>query len=496
MKILSSDQIRKADAFTIENEPIKSYDLMERASNAFVTKFLELFAEKKKVYVFCGTGNNGGDGLAISRLLGERGWDVSVFVVGDPGRGTLDFATNLNKISGVHVLTEKSQFPAISKDDLIIDGLFGSGLSRPVEGVFKELIEYLNGSQGLRTSIDISSGLFAESGTQPLVAVEADHTITFQVPKLAFFQPSLHAYVGELHVVAIGLDQTFIDGQESNFYLTEVSDMIEIAPVREKFDHKGSAGRLLLVTGSKGKIGAGVLSARAALRAGVGLLTAHTPKCGTHIFQTSVPEAMTIEDVEENVISKIQAFEGIVGVGPGIGTDRKTINAVQEFLSVSKNPLVLDADALNILAIEKEWYKKIPTQSILTPHPGEFKRLVGDWKDDFQKLEMLRSFCIEHQVNVVLKGANSAVCDSNGVVYFNCSGNPGMATAGSGDVLTGIVSSFLAQGLQPIQALKLGVYIHGLAGDLAAGKKGVNGMIASDIIDEIPGAISETQGFR
>ncbi len=481
MKILSSSQIRAADQFTIENEPILSIDLMERASRAFVSKFTQLFTEKKRIIIFCGTGNNGGDGLAIGRMLIVEGWEVSIFTLGESG--SPDFEKNLKRTKNYALINEPSDFPKIEEDQVVIDGLFGSGLTRPVEGIASALIHYLNQQNAIKISIDIASGVYADVPIEKdSIAFRPHHTISFQVPKLVFFLPQYHEFVGEWHVVDIGLDQEFIAEQKSEFFFSERKRLETLIPKRDRFSHKSQVGKLLIIAGSHGKMGAAVLCAKAALRTGVGLINVHVPKCGVEILQISVPEAMIISDNDQEYISEINASDSTIAIGPGIGTQEKTKEALELFLTQAKEPMVLDADALNILAANKSLLSQVPEASILTPHPGEFKRLVGDWNDDFEKLELLKSFCIKHKLNTVLKGAYSAVCDTEGNIYFNPSGNPGMATAGSGDVLTGIVSSLLAQGLNPFHALQLGVYIHGLAGDLAAVKVGQISLVASDII--------------
>ncbi|MEP0984456.1 NAD(P)H-hydrate dehydratase [Ekhidna sp.] len=490
MKVLSSEQIRKADQFTIKNEPISSIDLMERASQAFVTKFLGLHPEKKSVYVFSGTGNNGGDGLAIARMIIERGWEVKVYVVGEEKKGSPDFKTNLYLLPSFELIQDQHNFPAIAPDSIILDGLFGSGLSRPLTGVYGDLVKFLNEQNAERIAIDISSGLYADQPIpDELVAFESHYTISFQSPKLAFFLPESEKYVGQWRVVDIGLDKSFIEAQSSNYRLSEVNEIRDLMPARSTFTHKNKVGRLLVVAGSIGKMGAAVLCARAAFKAGAGLINMHVPACGIDIAQISLPEAMVSVDGGQNFIEAIPETNDIVAIGPGLGTNKETVEALRLFLRSHKKPVVFDADALNILSENKDFLKEIPEESIFTPHPGEFKRLVGEWENDFEKLEKLREICLVHKLNIVLKGAFSAVCNSGGKVYFNPTGNPGLATAGSGDVLTGIVGAFLAQGLVPFDALRLAVYLHGLAGDEAVRKLQTPWIQASEIIDHIPTAV-------
>ena len=490
MKVLSAQQIREADQFTIQNEPISSLELMERASESFVLKFMEANRDKRPVKIFCGVGNNGGDGLAIGRLLKEKGWEVYLYVVGNPRKGSEDFKANLERSELYAVLSETKDLPGIGDEDIIIDGLFGSGLSRPLEGFYREVVEYLNQHSCLKFAIDIASGLYA---SQPLpkdaIAFQPNYTFSFQVPKLSFFLPDYYPYVGEWQLIDIGLDQSFIAKQETHFYQTELEEIAPLFPSRSKFTHKNEVGRLMIVAGSKGKMGAAVLCTEAAFRMGAGLINVCVPKCGIDILQISIPEAMVIDGKGTNEIQSIPNMEDSVILGPGLGTSKKTQDAFEKFLKSTSQPLVIDADGINLLAKKKSLVKLVPKNSILTPHPGEFKRLVGSWKDDYDKLEKLRGFCRKHTLNVVLKGAYSAVCDPEGEIHFNPTGNPALATAGSGDVLTGMIGALLAQGLQPFHALQLGVYLHGLAGDQAVRQLEMPWIQASDIIGFLPNAV-------
>lgn len=492
--ILNAEQIRNADSATMVNEPISAIDLMERASSVFVARCCEYLKPGDRIKTFCGIGNNGGDGLAISRMLLEKGFFVEVFVIGDLDRATDDFKSNffiINEIKKCRILNSESDFPELKKEDLLIDAIFGSGLSRIVTGLHGSLFEVMNQSRAKIISVDIASGLFVDKVLPSSPAIRPFATISFQTPKLAFLMPSLSEFVGIWTIEDIGLNEDFVMKCETDFYFTELKDIISILKPLHKFAHKGESGRLQLVVGSQGKIGAAVLCAKAAMRTGVGLLSVHSPLCGLDILQMSVPEAMvSTDDNYEHITSVNQSFEAhAIGLGPGIGTEQTTVKAIHKLLETTDLPMVFDADAINILAKYDHLLKLIPKHSILTPHPGEFKRLVGDWETDLQKLDLLKNFSKKHKVNVVLKGAFSAVCDCSGKIYFNPTGNSGMATAGSGDVLTGIVSSFLAQGYTSIDALRMGVYIHGLAGDLSRDKFGERSLIASDIIDAIPLAL-------
>ncbi|MEM6813203.1 MAG: NAD(P)H-hydrate dehydratase [Bacteroidota bacterium] len=492
IKVLTSEQIREADQYTIKYEPIDSLELMERASRAFINQFLNFFPKKKLIRIFCGTGNNGGDGLAIGRILKSQGWEVFKYIVGNPQKGSEDFKQNLDRSDLYAVIKETKDLPEINEDEIIIDGLFGSGLSRPLDGLYLDIVNFLNESNALRIAIDMPSGLFAD---RPLdsqnTAFNANITISFQVPKLAFLLPENHQYLGEWYLVDIGLNTKFLEDQSTSFYFTEQLDLKGAIPHRGKFTHKNEIGRLLIVSGSKGKMGAAILCTRAAFAVGARLVNAHTPRCGTQVIQTTIPEAMVIEDVDEEVISKIPNTKDTIAIGPGIGTEPKTVKAFENLLKKTSDPMVIDADGLNIIAKKKSLLKWIPKNSILTPHPGEFKRLVGVWKNDFEKLEKLRKLSIQYEFNIVLKGAYSAVCDSQGKIFFNPTGNPGLATAGSGDVLTGVIASFLSQGVAPFNALQLGVYVHGLAGDIAVNSLDKSFLIASEIIGFLTEAMRE-----
>lgn len=476
MKILSAEEIRLADRYSIKHEPIASIDLMERASMAFVKAFEKYYPSPRKIWAMAGTGNNGGDALAIARLLSERGHEVHACIARYSKNASPDMEINeqrLRRESNVALMNlyPGDTLPQINEEAVIIDGLFGSGLNRPLSGWPAEIIEKLNSGPYHRVAIDTPSGLFADRPSIPPV-FHAELCITFQCPKLAFFMPENQPYIKHWEVVDIGLSRAFIDRLETPWHLTEAEDILYIYCPRNKFDHKGNFGHVLLAAGHKGRIGAAILAAKACLQSGAGLLTVHLPECGYTAMQSAVPEAMVNTDVKDDCISRISIDEkiSVVAAGPGIGQEEATATALEEMFQSWKGPLVLDADALNLLAIHPKWWEYIPENSILTPHPGEFARLAGKSKNHFERLEKAREMANEKKIVLVLKGAYTAVCAPDGHVYFNPSGNPGMATAGSGDVLTGVLAAFLAQGYSPVDAARLGVYLHGLAGDLAAEK--------------------------
>ncbi len=496
MKILSVAQIRRADQYTIENEPISSIDLMERASESFVNWFREKFNADQKVLILCGTGNNGGDGLAIARILGSSGYEVDVIIVGDWERGSPDFKINLDRLKKSAIIPQVSTSADELRAGIIVDGLFGSGLSRPVSGQYVEVIKKVNDSRSIVTSIDVPSGLFCDEPVEDGAIVKADYVISFQFPKLSFFLPQNGDYVKNWKVVNIGLDERFIASTDTHYQTIEIGLIKSFLKARPKFYHKGSAGRALLVTGSLGKFGASILCAKACLRSGIGLLELHIPREANAILQTAVPEAMVNLDQDSNYLTLAFDTEvyDVIGLGPGIGREESTVNAIKSYLEKFDKPVVLDADALNILSDNPELIGLIPANSILTPHPGELKRLVGSWSNDYQRLDMQKDFSSKNNVIVVLKNAHSSITLPDGPVYFNTTGNPGMATAGSGDVLTGIITGFLGQGYQPWKAALLSVYLHGLSGDIGKENLGAEeSLIATDLIDNLPEAIRKTR---
>lgn len=494
MKVFSVPQIRTWDAYTIANEPIGSLNLMERASAAFVRWFCERFDDRHCTKVFCGMGNNGGDGLAIGRLLIQKHYNVQVYIVKHSETGSADFRENLHRLqlqTNVTWIEDASYLPTLSPNDYVIDALLGSGLSRSVEGVLSDTIHAINHSCSTVVSVDIASGLFADSPNSPSdIIIKPTFTASFQCPKLAFFQPQCADYVGEWQVIDIGLRSEYEQTTDTCYFYTDSTQICQYSPSRsrKKYTHKGTYGHALLVGGSYGKIGAMVLSAKACLRSGVGLLTVQIPRCGYDILQTSLPEAMVSPDwhwMVNTTVPDISIYSAL-GIGPGMGKDSLTLQMLRALLSSLNQPVVLDADALNLISENRDLLDIIPKNSILTPHPKEFQRLLGyNWNNDYEKLDLLLDFAQKHQVIICLKGAHTAIALPDGNIHFNSTGNPGMATGGSGDVLTGILTGLLAQGFPSAEAAIFGVYQHGAAGDRAAQKCTQPALIASDIINEM-----------
>ena len=491
MKIFNTEQIRQADAYTIANEPISSLDLMERASTAFVRWFCDQFVNTRPVAIFCGKGNNGGDGLAIARLLCERSYQVKVFIIEHSVNASDDFQENLIKLKNHTTPIQihgSGDIPKLPVNTIIIDAILGSGLSRPATGILAEVISVLNRASNKIISVDIASGLYADKPNDKADVIIKPHcTVSFQFPKLAFMLPQNAEFVGNWHVVDIGLHPEYIKNTSTPYYYTDHPAAEKLLIPRKKFSHKGTFGHALILAGSFGKLGAAVLSGKACLRSGVGLLTMHIPECGYDIMQISIPEAMTTVDSNHKHLTQLPDVSSYsaIGIGPGLGQEKSSALMLEKLLITTSARLVIDADALNLLAQNPHFLDFLPAETILTPHPKEFQRLAGESADEFARLELARDFAKKHQVIVCLKGANTAVILSNGDVHFNSTGNAGMATGGTGDVLTGIITALLAQGYSPENAAILGVYQHGLAGDRAAEMKGMSAMIASDVIDNL-----------
>jgi NAD(P)H-hydrate epimerase len=501
MKILPIEKVREADAYTIKNEPIDSIELMERAARECFKWIYRYLRRGQVVKIFAGPGNNGGDGLAVGRLLARQNVRVQIYVVRYTDGVSDDFKINLERLERfpevqVSNITDGDKLPGISPDDLVVDAIFGSGLSRPVKGFIARVIEHINGSGATVVAIDIPTGMFAdESNPAGGAIVKADFTLSFQFPKYAFFFRENEGYVGDWEVLPIGLHPDFIKSVDVKNFMVTKSDIAAALITRHKFSHKGTFGHALLIAGGYGKMGASVLASRACLRSGVGLLTTHVPQKGYEILQNTIPEAMVSIDPSADYFSQHPELSpyNAVGIGPGIGTSGETANAVKVLIQNTGMPILFDADAINILGENRTWISFVPQHSIFTPHPREFERITEKAKDDFSRVEIQRAFSIKHNVYVVLKGAYTSISCPDGSVYFNSTGNPGMAAAGSGDVLTGVILGMLAQGYSPKEAAIIGVYLHGLAGDYAARKTGIESMIAGDIVENLGRAFKDVK---
>lgn len=505
MKILNQEQMQWVDQQTMVDQHISSIELMERAVHELYKhiKSFSWFDPLSPVYIFAGSGNNGGDGIGLARLLGEEGVEVNLYYCdyATPSQENTHMRDHLphRKYLTEFNIQKEEDFPFFEPGGIIIDALFGSGINRPLEGLWKMVAEHINAHTSNRViSIDIPSGLHPDHVIADSISVCADITLTIGQPKYTFFFADLSPNVGMWYIIDIKLSKQAIEKcQSSNYFIDTCYITSHIDLNRQKFSHKGTFGHALLVNGSYGKMGAAILAARACLRSGVGLLTCHVPHVGYSIMQVSVPEAMVSVDQHEfyfHTKIDVSGYDSI-GIGSGLDNRNGVSEALLHVIRNAKSPLVLDADALNIIAEHEDWLEELPNESILTPHPGEFKRLFGAWKNDDEKFKRQREISQKYGIYIVLKGANTSVSCPDGETYFNSTGNPGMATAGSGDSLTGIITGLCAQGLSAKKSAILGVYIHGLAGDIAVEGYSQISMVSSDITDHLGKAFYQTFGL-
>ncbi len=495
MKILSPQQLYLADKNTIKRQGITSWELMERASLLATHEILELIDTTKKIYILAGTGNNGGDGLAIAYHLCTKGFDVEVHILKYAHNYSDDCAKNLKRLENktdvkINILKDASY--SFVSQSVFIDAIFGIGLTRKLPDFVEHTILKINKTKGLKIAIDVPSGLYLSDVTpRNSVVFKADFTLSFQCPKLNFFLPDYGNYVGKLKVIDIGLDQQTID--ECTSYHTFLTENLikQLVIPRQRFSHKGTFGHLLIVGGQKGMMGCMVLASKAALKSGAGKVTALAPHCGTNILQIACPETMVLPSFHEDFVSphELNFSPETICIGMGIGTGKEALETLSDVLNRFKSPMVIDADAINIMAKHKVLLDLMPSKSILTPHQGELKRLLGSWDNEYDKIEKLKSFSKQYDCIIVSKDAYTTVVHGD-ELYINSTGNAGMATAGSGDVLSGLISGFVAQGYLPINAALVGVFLHGLSGDMYASKFDQNSLIASDIIENFKEAFS------
>lgn len=493
MKIFSKEQIYEGDRLTAERQSITSSELMERAGiQIFNWLHMRMQGAQVPIHVFCGIGNNGGDGLVAARHLLTHGYNVRTYIVNYSDKRSKDFLINYERIKETTkewptLLSSKDELPVIEPQDIIIDAVFGIGLNRPPADWVTKIFQHFRGSKAFTLSIDIPSGLKTDKVPEDENnVVWAGYTLSFQSPKLVFFLPNTAKYTVQWEVLDIGIDREYLMSTHTEVDLIGKHEVLPIYQPRDKFSHKGIFGHALIIGGSYGKIGAVNLASRAALSSGAGLVTAYVPRCGYIPLQTAFPEAMVLTDNHDEHISNID-FDietNVIGIGIGIGTHKETETALQNFLKKNKTPLVIDADGINLLSKNKELIKLLPENTVFTPHPKELERLIGSWDDDFDKLGKVKKFSNEYKIIVVIKGANT-ITVSGDKLYVNTSGNPGLATAGSGDVLTGIVTGLIAQGYDPLAASVFGVYLHGKAADIAVNDLGYQSMIASHVIEAL-----------
>ncbi len=504
MKILTTDQIREADRYTMENEPISSVNLMERAAGAIAGWFSENVPVDEQIMIFAGPGNNGGDGLALGRLLKDRGYSPRIYLMTSSTGFSSDTSVNLERLKAMNlppeILGNEEDLPGITPSCLVVDALFGTGLSRPLKGFPAKIIDHINASGAKVISVDIPSGLFGDDNRENKggCIIRASHTLTFQVPRLTFMFAENEAFTGQWEVLPIGLHEKFLNEVRTSMHYADTPFVKSMIKSRRMFSHKGDNGHCLLISGSTGKMGAAVLAAGSCMRTGTGLLTVHVPAAGCGIMQTAVPEAMLSLDRSNSCFTALPTLDRFdaIGAGPGTGTGIKTSKALKQLLQSTRVPLVLDADAINIISHNKEWLRMVPENSVLTPHPGEFDRIAGQHKTGHDRLVSQVKLASEYKIILVLKGAHTSTVTPTGKIYFNGSGNPGMATAGAGDVLTGIILSLLGQGYVPEHAAIAGVHLHGLAGDYACSLNSEESMIARDISEGLGFAFNKIKNYR
>lgn len=529
MKVVTAEEMRKIDRKTIEEYRIPGSVLMERAGSAVASKIKEVFGKSKKqsalggakrkgnshpgVIVIAGGGNNGGDGLVVARKLHNEGWAVKVFLTSEPeylkGDALLQYKTAVK--SGVKIYPINafltSHFSLSTSHFVIVDAVLGTGLSKNVIGVLSKVISLINKLDVPVISVDIPSGISSDNGQIMGEAVRADYTVTFGLPKRGHFLYPGAEYTGKLFIEDIGFPKELLRSETLNVELLEKNEVSNLIPKRQKYSHKGNYGHVLVVAGSRGKTGAALMAAKACLRSGAGLVTIGIPASLIDIFQSCVIEEMTLslpdkgdgtlsEKASNMILDFLNEKADILAIGPGIGVSSDTQKLIKILIKNSTKPLVIDADGINALEGTKNILKEAKIPIILTPHPGEMARLLvplSSLSELRNKIEQDRintalSFTKETGTYLVLKGVPTIIAGPDGRAFINPTGNPGMATAGTGDVLTGMISGFLGQGLNPLEASILGVYMHGLAGDIAADEKGEYSLIATDIIDKIPAA--------
>ena len=497
MKILTCTQQKEADAYTIANNNILSINLMEKAASLIANEICKRWDQSHRIVVFAGAGNNGGDAVAVARMLFTKNYNVEVYLFNIKGTISEDCMTNIKRLqecgfTAYHEISNSFDPPKLFEEDVVIDGLFGSGLNKPLSGGFASVVQYINASSAQVVSIDIPSGLMGEdnSNNSRQNIIHADLTLSIQLPKLSFLFPENEDIVGEWKLLDIGISPEFIRQADTPYIITEAQDVSQLIKPRKRFAYKNNFGHALLIAGSNGMAGASVLAARACLRSGTGLLTVHVPVCNHDILQTAVPEAIVQNDVHELYFAEPVDLDNYqaIAIGPGIGQEEETALATLDQLADCYIPAVLDADAINILSSHRNYLNRLPKGSILTPHIGELERIIGKCNNSFERLTKAKELAAYLQCYMVVKGAYTVVITPQGKFYFNPTGNPGMATGGSGDVLTGIILALLAQGYQPENAARLGIYVHGLAGDIACRRMGEISLTASDIIDALPEA--------
>ncbi|TAH01487.1 MAG: NAD(P)H-hydrate dehydratase [Sphingobacteriales bacterium] len=494
LKLLTAAQTQLADKYTIENLAISSWELMERACNAFVTTFLSKFTERKKtISVFCGKGNNGGDGLAIARMLiGEGFTQTKVFIADFEKNETPNFKQNLERLQSLDAdisYLSKADDLETPQVDFIIDALFGYGLNRALTGEWPNLIEKINNFSAYKIAVDIPSGLPAEGEPFNNKIICADWVISFQRPKLNFLLPLSNSFIKKWKVVNIGLDENYIQSIATPYFWFWKGDVQNWLKPRKAFTHKGLLGHALIIAGNTQTMGAALICTEACIKTGAGLTTAMVNSSALVALNTRIPEAMFVSRDDETInFGKYT----VIAIGPGLGINNEATALLKSVLKTAQKPLVLDADALNILSENPEFINLIPKNSVLTPHIKEFDRLFGTHQTCWQRIETAFKQAKKLQVYIVLKNRYTMIFNPNGACYFNSSGSPAMANGGMGDALTGIITSTIAQGYEIEKAVLIAVFTHGYVGEQLAKK--MFSVTATAVIKQIPYALKELAG--
>ena len=495
MKIFSAAQIKACDAYTIHASGISSVDLVERAASECATHIIGHYPVDTPFVLLCGMGNNGADGLALARILMQHGYGIKVFVLQHRNEHTPENKSHLNKLlridaALVEYLQPETFLADLPEQVVLIDAILGTGLSRQVDGWLADFFSHINHLPNKKIAIDIPSGMPADNLPAPDASmIAAQETLSFEFYKRSFLHPETGPYCGKITIVAIGLHPTFIEATHTHYQTIDEDALSILLKKKAAFSYKNQHGHCFITGGSKGKVGAALLATAAALKSGVGLVSSIIPEVAYIPLQSNLPEAMC-QVAGQTHIESIEPYQAAsaMGIGIGMGTAEASVQALTNFLETCTLPCVFDADALNILAAHPELMTKIPEHSILTPHVGECDRLFGASSNSMQRVEHIRMQAMRYKVCIVLKGHHTVVVTPDGDCYYNLNGNAGMAKGGSGDVLTGLIAGLLAQAYLADQAALLGVYIHGLAGDLAATELGMQAMNARDIIEYLSGA--------
>ncbi|MDE7410843.1 MAG: NAD(P)H-hydrate dehydratase [Paramuribaculum sp.] len=500
MKLFSIEDIKAIERATLQQEGVTFHSLVMQMAASAATEIASRWRPSIRTIIFAGHESCGAVGLALAGMLMERGFNPSIYLfnigmrsINEECKRCRDLLRSKFPDAALIEVVDKVNLPELKSDDLVIDALFGSELREPLVGGFTSLVRYINDAGATVVSIDVPSGMLGDwnHGVLPRDTVQASLTLSRQFPRLPFFFSELAERVGEWKVIDAGMNGEASANRVSAYYLIEKDEVRSLLRKRNAFSSKADYGTALLAAGSYGMTGAAVLACNGALRAGAGKVIVRSPRCSVNVLQAAVPEAMVnADDAERNIMDfRVNVKYTAMGVGPGIGVNESTIDALELLLKHTTHPLVLDADALNCIAQRPALLSHIPMLSVLTPHSGEFDRLFGEHSSSESRLLKAVDVSRRYRLLILLKGHYTTLVRPDGKIYINSSGTPGMATPGSGDVLTGVITSLMAQGYKPEVAALIGAFVHGKAGELAVERHGEYGVLASDIAANIGTAI-------